>query len=135
MSNTDYGFGTSESASEGPDNRADYRLTATARATLELESEVPGKALKNRGRDLVCRIRDISARGMCLFSPEPLSLGALLPATVVLGDHPTPFVLMVEVVWCRPNRSEFLVGVQIMESDGTGYVEWLDAVASAMEGE
>lgn len=135
MTSTNYDFGVSDNRLEGADNRTDYRLTATARATLELESEVPGQGPENGGRELVCRIRDISARGMCLFSREPLSLGALLPASVLLGNHPQPFSLMVEVVWCRPNQSEFLVGTQIIESDDTAYVEWLEAVASAMAGE
>ncbi|MBW0146343.1 PilZ domain-containing protein [Marinobacter arenosus] len=135
MSNADYDFWASDQRLESADNRSDYRLTATARATLELESEVPGHGPESRGRALVCRIRDISARGMCLLSKEPLSLGALLPASVFLGTHPEPFALMVEVVWCRPNQSEFLVGTQIIESADTAYVEWLEAVASAMTGE
>ena len=39
---------------------------------------------------------------------------------------------MVEVIWCRPNESSFLVGARIIESDETAYVEWVEAVASAM---
>lgn len=134
MTDNDYEFGNPEQTADGPEHRADYRLTATARATLELESEVPGLATDERGqgRRLTCRIRDISARGMCLFSKEPLSLGALLPVSVSLGKHPEPFSLMVEVAWCRPNQSEFLVGAQILESDDTAYVEWLEAIAKAM---
>ena len=134
MIDNDYEFGNPDHSGQGPDHRTDYRLTATARATLELESEVPGLTSAERGgsHELACRIRDISARGMCLFSKEPLSLGALLPASVSLGNHREPFRLMVEVVWCRPNQSEFLAGVQILESDDTAYVEWLDAIALAM---
>lgn len=134
MTDTDYEFGTPEQTTQGPENRTDYRLTATARATLELESTEPGLEADSdgQGRELVCRIRDISVRGMSLFSREPLSLGALLPAAVSLGNHPEPFSLMVEVVWCRPNESEFLVGAKILESDDTAFVEWVEAVASAM---
>ncbi|MBW4933307.1 PilZ domain-containing protein [Marinobacter sp. F4206] len=132
MSDADYDFGRPDREVDGPDNRTDYRLTATARATLELESEMPEPGSDRQRRELVCRIRDISARGLCLFSKEPISLGALLPALVSLGRHPEPFTLIVEVVWCRPHQTEFLVGVQIQESDDTAYVEWLEAVAAAM---
>ncbi len=140
MTDSDYDFGSAAHDRQVPDNRADYRLTATARATLELESSMPasdgaGPGLENGGRELVCRIRDISARGMSLFSREPLSLGALLPATVTLGEPSRHFSLMLEVVWCRPSATEFLVGAQILQSDGTEYVEWVEAVAIAMAAE
>ncbi|WP_372971569.1 hypothetical protein [Marinobacter sp.] len=44
-----------------------------------------------------------------------------------------PFRLMVEVVWCRPaDDTGWLVGLQILESDDTAYLEWVEAVARAM---
>jgi hypothetical protein len=132
MADNDYSFGTRDDPPVDQDNRADYRLTARARAVLELESGLP-EAATFQARELVCGIRDISASGLCLFSAEPLSLGALLPASVFLGNHAEPFGLMVEVVWCRPSESSFLVGARIIESDETAYVEWVEAVASAMD--
>jgi hypothetical protein len=132
MADNDYSFGTRNEPPVDKDNRADYRLTARARAILELESGLPEEGT-TEARKLVCGIRDISASGLCLSSAEPLSLGALLPAGVFLGNHTEPFGLMVEVVWCRPNESGFLVGARIIESDETAYVEWVEAVASAMD--
>ena len=131
MTDNDYSFGTPNEPPVDQDNRADYRLTARARAILELESGLPEETGAEE-RDLVCGIRDISASGLCLTADEPLSLGALLPARVFLGNHAQPFGLMVEGVWCRPNESSFLVGARIIESDETAYVEWVEAVASAM---
>lgn len=131
MADNDYSFGTRNAPPVDQDKRADYRLTARARAILELESGLPEEAA-SEARELVCGIRDISASGLCLYSGEPLSLGALLPVKVFLGNHAEPFGLMVEVVWCRPHESGFLVGVRIIGSDQTAYVEWLEAVASAM---
>lgn len=140
MIDADYEFGKTGQERPIPDNRADYRLTATARVTLELESVVPGvgaghSGAEEAGRELVCRIRDISASGLSLYSREPLSLGALLPATVALGEPLQRFSLMLEVVWCRPSESGFLIGAQILQSDGTEYVEWVEAVAIAMGAE
>lgn len=134
MTENDYSFGTQHEPHIDQDNRADYRLTARARVILELESGPPGtpEAASSADKELVCGIRDISAGGLCLFSAEPVSLGALLPAMVFLGNHGQPFRLMVEVVWCRPHESAFLVGVRIIESDETAYVEWVEAVAKAM---
>lgn len=132
MSDNDYRFGTPDDALAGQDNRADYRLTARACAILELESPSPETPGPQGLRELVCQIRDISAGGLCLLSPEPLSLGALLPADVAFGRYEDRFRLAVEVVWCRPSESEFLVGVHIIESDETAYVEWVEAVAEVM---
>ncbi|WP_417566731.1 PilZ domain-containing protein [Marinobacter sp.] len=134
MTDNDYSFGTQQEPNIDQDNRADYRLTARARVSLELESGPPGtpEDTSSADKELVCGIRDMSAGGLCLFSAEPVSLDALLAATVFLGNHDQPFRLMVEVVWCRPHESAFLVGVRIIESDETAYVEWVEAVAKAM---
>ena len=133
MTDIDYSFGQREELPGGRDNRTDYRLTARAQAVLELETDPPAGANEETPRrQLACRIRDISARGLSLYSPEPITIGALLPVAVSLGNHPEPFRLMMEVVWCRPNDSAFLVGGQIIDSDDTAYVEWLDAVAKAL---
>lgn len=134
MTDNDYSFGTQHEPHIEQDNRADYRLTARARVVLELESGPPGTAedALSADQELVCGIRDISAGGLCLFSADPVSLDALLPAMVFLANHDQPFRLMVEVVWCRPHESAFLVGVRIIESDETAYIEWVEAVAKAM---
>jgi hypothetical protein len=37
------------------------------------------------------------------------------------------------VVWTEPRASgHWIVGIQIVESDDTAFVEWVDAVAKAM---
>ncbi|SOB75241.1 PilZ domain-containing protein [Marinobacter sp. LV10R510-11A] len=135
MKDTDYTFGTREEPSGGQDNRMQYRLTARARIILELEAGYPASegVPGAPGRELVCGIRDISASGLCLLAAEPLSDGALFAASVSLGSHSDAFILTVEVVWCRPDERDYLVGVRIIESDQTAYVEWIDAVANAME--
>ncbi|KEF32325.1 type IV pilus assembly PilZ [Marinobacter nitratireducens] len=133
MRDTDYSFGNKSETPGRQDNRGDYRLTARATATLELEASGPGiSGPDTDGRRLECRIRDISAAGCSLFASEPLSIGALLPVTVLLEHQDEPISLAAEVVWCRPNDAGFLVGLHVLESDGTGYVEWVEAVAAAL---
>lgn len=134
MSEIDYTFGDYDDAPEFGDNRSEYRLTASARVAVELESSIPeGEDGANAGRTLVSRTSDLSARGIRLATSEPLTSGAILPAWVSLEDVSEPFRLMVEVVWCRPAEERgWLVGLRILESDDTGYLEWVEAVARAM---
>ena len=64
---------------------------------------------------------------------EPLPQGALLSAWVKLDGEPEAFPLTVDVVWCRPaSAGQWLVGLRILESDDTAYLEWVEAVARAM---
>jgi len=133
MSDIDYQFGDYEDAPESGDNRSEYRLTASASVTLELESAIPDESGNESGRTLVSRTSDVSARGIRLLATEALTTGALLPAWVSLQDVSEPFELMLEVVWCRPaDERSWLVGLQILESDDTSYLEWVEAVANAM---
>ncbi|MGO1461004.1 MAG: PilZ domain-containing protein [Marinobacter sp.] len=135
MKDTDYTFGTREEPPSGLDNRMQYRLTARAEISLELEAGYPEAdgMPGTPSREIACGIRDISASGLCLVSREPLPAGALFAASVSLGSHEKRFVLTVEVVWCRKEGQCYLVGVRIVESDQTAYVEWTDAVANAMK--
>lgn len=134
MADTDYSFGNRDMGPAGPENRADYRLTARAVAVLELESDTPalsgGTGLPER--KLECRIRDLSTSGLSLLSGEPLTPGALIPALVKLTPTAEGLSLVVEIVWCRPEPPGYLAGVRILESDGTACVEWMEAVASAL---
>ncbi|MCK7550086.1 MULTISPECIES: PilZ domain-containing protein [Marinobacter] len=139
MSDVDYTFGNPNGPKRGDDGtgdqREDYRLSAIAVAVLELESGFPEESGQVRGsaRTLSCRIRDLSAKGLCLVAPEAVTVGALLPARVALGQNPESFELTVEVVWCRTESEGLsLVGVEIQDSDDTSYVDWVEAVARVM---
>lgn len=133
MSDIDYNFGDYDDCPESGDNRSEYRLTASAKVAMELESSVPDDAGASDERTIVSRTSDLSARGIRLATSEALTTGAILPAWVSLEEVSEPFRLMVEVVWCRPaDSSGWLVGLQILESDDTAYLEWVEAVARAM---
>ncbi|MCL7944548.1 PilZ domain-containing protein [Marinobacter sp. ATCH36] len=133
MSDIDYSFGDYEDSPASGDNRSEYRLTASAKVTIELESSVPDDAGNSPERSLISRTSDLSAGGIRLATSEPLTAGAILPAWVNLEDVSEPFRLMVEVVWCRSaDAGGWLVGLRILESDGTACLEWVEAVARAM---
>ena len=132
MADTDYDFGADVGAS-GREQRDEYRLTARAMARVQTESVEPSSAPELPSRALDCQIRDVSARGFRLVSSEPFPVGALLPTEAFLGKWPEPFQLMVEVVWCRETGEGHLSGVHIVPSDETDYLEWMEAVAEALE--
>lgn len=131
MADRDYEFGT-DSGITGRDQRDDYRLAARATARVQTESVEPSSARELPARALECQIRDISSRGFRLVSAEPFPVGALLSAEASLGKWPQAFGLTIEVVWCRQNEEGYLSGVQIVPSDDTDYVEWVEAVAEVL---
>lgn len=135
-----YTFG-SQKDGQDHDNRFDYRLTARARAIIELnvdELSAPGAAQQTHSLPIV----DLSASGLSLWSTRTLSVGALMPAIIKLGDGQPDYKLMLEIVWCRPasadatnatnGNSGYLLGCRVIEADGNATVEWLEAVAAAM---
>lgn len=133
MSDIDYNFGDDDEVSSTGDNRSEYRLTGSAQVTLELESMEPESDDDGAGRTLVSKTRDLSAQGFCLTTREPLVENALLSAWINLDGERESFQLTVHVVWCRPaSAGQWLVGLRILESDDTSYLEWVEAVARAM---
>lgn len=133
MSDLDYSFGNDDDRPGHEDNRSEYRLTGSAQVTLELESGEPESAYESAGRRLVSKTRDLSAQGFSLVTSEPLLENALLSAWIRLENEPDPFQLTVDVVWCRPaSEGQWLVGLRILESDDTAYLEWVETVARAM---
>ncbi|GHD45618.1 PilZ domain-containing protein [Marinobacter persicus] len=135
MTDQNYTFGTGPELPRGHDDRASYRLTARAVAGIQLEAPEPSSvplAGADKPRIAQCRIRDISTDGFSLLAREPLMADSILGASIDLGNGRAPFQLMIEVVWCRPVKEGYLVGVRVLESDETDYLEWMDAVAQAL---
>ncbi|WP_291828000.1 PilZ domain-containing protein [Marinobacter sp.] len=130
----DYQFGTSQTLPLGRDKREDYRLTARARAWIQRETPEPGTCSADRAAEktVECQIRDISARGLSLASTEAFNLSSLLMAEVSLGHRSERYKLMVEVMWCRQTDEGYQVGIRVQESDETDYLDWIDAVATAL---
>ncbi|MBN8238160.1 PilZ domain-containing protein [Marinobacter nauticus] len=135
MIDDDYGFGLEDELPSGKDLREDYRLTARARAWILPESPEPESepsTLDGVSGRLECQVRDISARGISLSCEASLSIGSILVAEVSLGEHAEHFRLSVEVMWCREAEWGNLIGVRVLESDETDYLDWIEAVARAL---
>lgn len=135
MIDDNYTFGTGPELPKGHDNRADYRLTARAVAAIQMEASEP-MASPPSGmpgqRVLECRIRDISTGGFSLTARGAFAEGSILSSRVDLGNGKAPYQLTIEAVWCRPAEQGYLIGVRVLESDETDYLEWMDAVADAL---
>ncbi|MBN7768965.1 PilZ domain-containing protein [Marinobacter daepoensis] len=133
MSDDDYEFGAEKVLPSGQELRQEYRLIARARAWILSESPEPGSEMDGDVTEkLECQVRDISARGFSLLCTQALSRESILSAEISLGDAGERFVLTVEVVWCRDAEWGHRVGVRVLESDETDYLEWIEAVAVAL---
>lgn len=127
----DYSFGTTE-ATPGNDQREEYRLAGRVRVWIELESAMPEN--RDDTRRIEAHSYDVSSAGLRVGVAEVLTEGALLPVTIALDSQHATFELMAEVVWCREAAEEGLqAGLRLLESDETAYMEWMEAVARAME--
>lgn len=81
------------------DNRAYSRFGLDV--AVELHSEAgPGLPA---GSTMVCRTRDISLEGMCIYTETPLAHGTHLLLNIELGTPPRQFHLMGEVIWSSPD--------------------------------
>ncbi|WP_203141072.1 PilZ domain-containing protein [Marinobacter mangrovi] len=132
MSGMDYEFGNQPETEN--EQRREFRLTGRVTISLELESAEPD--VGGKPRFLRCYTSDLSARGIRIVASEPFPDGAILPATVELvqAGQETLYPLMVEVVWCRPgDDGTWQVGLQVLESDDTAVLEWLETMIRVLE--
>lgn len=130
MSVDNYSLGVAGKDAED-DQRSEFRLTGRARVALQLEA--PNLDEGDPGKTIVCHTQDLSSSGVRVQTREPVPVGALLPISVAFEGGQIVYELTGEVVWVERRKSGFwIVGVQILESDDTSFMEWVDAVARAM---
>lgn len=134
MSADNYSSGYSLGLSDidtGADQRSEFRLTG--RATVALQLEAPNPEEHDSGKTIVCYTQDLSSSGVRVQTLEPVTVGALLPISVTFEGEQVVYQLTGDVVWSEPRESGYwIVGIQIIESDDTSFLEWMDAVARAM---
>ncbi len=111
--------------------RSEYRLTGRIDLVLELEGVGPDESIKSRS--IRAQTSDVSAHGVRITTAEAVPVGALLPAILILLKDKRSVQLVVEVVRCREKtKNVWEVGLKVVASDGTQYIDWIDAVARAM---
>ena len=133
MQQDNYSFGQEGQVPPDNDQRSEFRLTGRARIEIELEAPDPEEGADGRGSHLACHTNDLSVNGLRIEAAEPLTPGALLPMKVALAGSGNSHDLTVEVVWCEAGgRAGWTVGLKILPSDETAYIEWVDAMARAM---
>lgn len=117
----------------GPDKRSEYRLSGRAGVVLELEAVDPETEGQAQPRTLTAQTHDLSATGMRVMTAEALTPGAILPAQVQLAGNEVRYQLIVDVVWCEHRRDgQYAVGLKVLDSDGSSFMDWMEAVARAM---
>ncbi len=74
---------------------------------------------------------DISANGIQVRVHEPLRVGAIIQICIIRENTGDRYELVAEVRWQKrlPGSVGYLVGLALLESDGTSIVEWKLAVS------
>ncbi|GGY82245.1 PilZ domain-containing protein [Marinobacter zhanjiangensis] len=128
-----YAFGDNE-LDPDHEQRDEFRLVGRASVSLELESAEPGEV--GQARVAPAESSDVSPGGLRLITREPLTEGALLPASISLQGEVAACALTVEVIWCRAvNDGRWQSGLRILDTGDSEYLAWMDGVARAMEGQ
>lgn len=115
---------------ERREQRQEYRLTGRVRVVIEAAAPEPDAT--ESAQVMECYSSDISASGLRVNAPEALTVGALLPVSVML-DEQHSFTVIAETMWCRPEGSRFLIGFQVYDSDDESVAAWKEAVAQLLE--
>ena len=128
-----YAFGSNELEPD-QDQRDEFRLVGRASVTLELESPEPGQAGQPKVSEAASS--DVSPGGLRVVTDEPLTAGALLPASIQLQGAEQACRLTIEVVWCRAAEpGSWQSGLKILDTGDSDYLAWMDAVSLAMDGQ
>ncbi|WP_166268302.1 PilZ domain-containing protein [Marinobacter caseinilyticus] len=132
MNDDDYSFGQDADTLMSPDEqRSEFRLAGRATVVLQLEAQSPES--EREGKTLTCYTHDISTSGVRVQTREAISLGALLSMLIKFDDAGEGYSLIGEVVWTKAGEAgDWVVGLKILESDETSFIDWLDAIGKAM---
>ncbi len=78
---------------------------------------------------VVSHSMDISASGLQMVVDQPLPIGSIYPACVVLKKPEGRFQLIAEVKWVRPEADQWRVGLALFESEDTDIEQWKEVIA------
>lgn len=109
--------------------RREFRLTGRVFVRIEVQAEDPHSG--ESAEYLQAVTQDISSSGASLSTLLELPVGALVPVCIDIEGEDLSFHLSTEVMWCRASaggESGFRVGLQFLESDDTGIIDWKEAV-------
>lgn len=99
------------------ENRAYSRVGTDV--TVEVQSVPEGSGLP-AGSKLVCRTRDISLIGMCIYTEMPFQPETRLLLDIELGSPARTFNLMGKVIWSRsdPDSGLYKTGIHLTNLPG-----------------
>ena len=109
------------------DLRQEHRLSTEEAVFLQVES--CSEDGSESSAMLVSHSMDISRSGLQMIVDQPLPLGSIYPACVVLKTPEAQFQLIAEVKWVRAEHEQWRVGLALFESEGTDIELWKQAVA------
>jgi len=109
------------------ERRAKPRLQEEHRAEVKILSSPDKPELELRR--FACKTTDISATGLRLVLPVPLSVGSRLEIQVTMEHPPRIFWHVGRVVWAKPvapDSSTYMIGIQFTETPEETLHLWED---------
>ncbi len=109
------------------DKRQEYRLHAREVVFIEAVSGDEDKS----SCIIVSNSLDISANGLRITSSECLPVGSIHSICVQLDNPNCRLQLVIEVKWYQKleSTSEYLIGMELFESEGTDIQIWKEIIA------
>ncbi len=83
---------------------------------------------------VISKTIDLSANGVQVVMDHPIPIGSILQLCVDFGGDPIRYHLIGEVRWVRKTQSNrhFLVGFQLLDSDGCQIEDWKHKMVSLL---
>lgn len=108
------------------DQRQEYRLDNQLTVIIELDSSANGEPTL-----VVSKSLDISANGLRVIAHEAVATDIILRCCIRDEQNDCQFLLVSEVKWCRAHEiaSDYLIGLNLFDSEGTDIVKWKEYIA------
>lgn len=104
------------------EKREEARLNVAASIYIETESKEPGSA--KEATVVECECVDLSANGLQVLVPQPLTSGAIHTLIIDLHNENKEYRLTAEVKWVKAYQADYLTGLMLYDSEGTEIIDW-----------
>lgn len=110
------------------DKRSEFRLADEIAVFIETESSPDSSKTQ---AITVSKTLDISANGLQIMIDSILPLRSLLQLCLEISQQ--RFYVIGEVMWCKKDGQQFLVGFQLLNSDHTDIQAWKQYVCRQLD--
>ncbi len=107
--------------------RQHHRIGKDIRVLIEINPRLGNHIHSNQ--ILPCQTINVSAKGLCVHSQQPLNIGAIYQIGAELTDNATPLFMAAQVVWCEKTRhGSYRAGLELLNAEGSDQHQWSSRV-------